>query len=337
VGTAYGEQVSFTTFLPVVSTGTLTFISTTTAICSGQVTGAGSSNVTSRGVCWSTSQNPTINDSHTTEGSGLGSFTSYIFGLSINTTYYVRAYATNSVGTAYGEQLTITTPPSCGIDTISDYDGNIYHTVPIGQQCWMRENLRTTHFADGAVIPDGSGAASSMQTPYRYIPNGDSLNIPVHGYLYNWPAVMHGANPSNSNPSGVQGICPWGWHIPSKTEFNQLVNYLGSQPQYVCGEDNRNVAKALSATTGWQLDADYCTVGNNPQTNNASGFTAFPSGAYYNGFMDFQTSSYFWSATQIVLDGNYNAYQLIIHMHDPHTTTFWCLQRYGASVRCLRN
>ncbi len=108
VGTAYGNQVSFTTLqitLPTVTTSPVTNITATTATSGGNVTDDGGATVTARGVCWSTSQNPTISDFHTIDGSGTGIFVSQMTGLLLVTNYYVRAYATNSVGTAYGDQL----------------------------------------------------------------------------------------------------------------------------------------------------------------------------------------------------------------------------------------
>ena len=103
---------SFTTAtygVPVVITAEVTNIMAATATCGGEVTYGGGFAVTERGVCWSTSPNPTISDSHTTDGGGTGVFTSSITGLTENTTYYVRAYATNSVGMSYGEQKSFTT------------------------------------------------------------------------------------------------------------------------------------------------------------------------------------------------------------------------------------
>ncbi|MBO5809643.1 MAG: DUF1566 domain-containing protein [Bacteroidales bacterium] len=111
-GTSYGEEKSFTTVeivLPTVTTNTVTNIKATTATCGGNVTSDGNSTVTARGVCWSTSPNPTINDNKTTDGSGTGSYTSNLTNLSDNTTYYVRAYATNEKGTSYGEEKSFTT------------------------------------------------------------------------------------------------------------------------------------------------------------------------------------------------------------------------------------
>jgi hypothetical protein len=96
---------------PTVTTVAISNIDKTTATGGGNVTADGGATVTARGICWSTSQNPTISGSHTTDGTGTGSFTSSMTGLTANTTYYVRAYATNSAGTAYGEQVSFTTLP----------------------------------------------------------------------------------------------------------------------------------------------------------------------------------------------------------------------------------
>ena len=111
--TSYGEEVSFTTLeklLPTVTTATeVTDIKVSRATCGGEVTFDGNVEVIARGICWSTSQNPTIEDNKTTDGSGVGIFTSHIPDLVPNTQYYVRAYATNEVGTAYGEEVSFTT------------------------------------------------------------------------------------------------------------------------------------------------------------------------------------------------------------------------------------
>ena len=95
--------------IPILSTTEITEITQTTATSGGNITDEGGATVTARGVCWSTSQNPTISDSKTEDGTGTGNFTSSISGLEPNTTYYVRAYATNSEGTGYGSELSFTT------------------------------------------------------------------------------------------------------------------------------------------------------------------------------------------------------------------------------------
>jgi hypothetical protein len=96
---------------PTVTTTAISEIDKTTATGGGNVTADGGAEVTARGICWSTSQNPTISGSHTTDGTGTGSFTSAMTSLTASTTYYVRAYATNSAGTAYGEEVSFTTLP----------------------------------------------------------------------------------------------------------------------------------------------------------------------------------------------------------------------------------
>ena len=112
-GTVYGNEVSFTTeqvtTSPTVTTTSVSNITANSAQSGGDVTDDGGLSVTARGVCWSTSLNPTIADDHTTDGSGAGNFVSLLTGLSQNTTYYVRAYATNSVGTSYGPEVSFIT------------------------------------------------------------------------------------------------------------------------------------------------------------------------------------------------------------------------------------
>ena len=112
VGTSYGTQLSFTTLgisLPTVTTAIPSSVTVNSAVSGGNVTSDGNSPVTQRGVCWSTSQNPTISNQLTVNGSGTGSFVSNITNLQPNTTYYIRAYATNSLGTSYGNQVTLLT------------------------------------------------------------------------------------------------------------------------------------------------------------------------------------------------------------------------------------
>ena len=140
--TVYGEQQSFTTRdgIPTLTTAEVTNITGATATCGGNITDNGGLTVTARGVCWSTSPNPTVADSHTTNGSGTGSFSSSITGLSVSTTYYVRAYATTAAGTGYGEQLSFTTRN--GIPTVTTID-----VINIG----------TTWAYSGGTITDDGG------------------------------------------------------------------------------------------------------------------------------------------------------------------------------------
>ena len=118
--------------------------------------------------------------------------------------------------------------PCLGAPTVTDIDGNVYNTVQLGNQCWMRENLRTTRFANGdSILIDPNpvpiyGWEDTNPNPYRYTPNNDSSVVSVYGYLYNWSALMRGDSCSYAVPSGVQGICPDGWHVPSFYEWEEL-------------------------------------------------------------------------------------------------------------------
>ena len=223
--------------------------------------------------------------------------------------------------------------PCSGAATVTDIDNNTYNTVQIGQQCWMKENLRTTRYANGTTIPLTSSSISTT-TSYRYNPHNDASTVPIYGYLYNWPALMHGASGSGNNPSGVQGICPTGWHVPSNAEWTQLESYVSSQTQYQCNSLSYNIAKSLASTTGWYTSTETCAVGNNLGTNNATGFSVFPAGQCFlydnecaHGF--FGSGAKLWSATQAyTVSFSYSWSDVFLSNNDNST---------GCSVRCLRD
>ena len=335
------KVVNTTTGVPVVVTGDVSSITSNTALCAANVTSDGGFPLTVKGVCWSTSPNPTVNNSHTSNGTATGAYSGYMTGLTASTTYYVRAYATNSNGTSYGTQKTFTTQGQCP-NTVSDYDGNTYATVMIGTQCWMNQNLRTTHYANGQSI-SLSTSSTSTSTAYRYYPDNNSSNVSTYGYLYNWPAVMHGAGSSNSNPSGVQGICPNGWHLPSHAEYVQLLNYLGGQTQYQCNGNSANIAKALASTTGWESSSTTCHVGNNPSSNNASGFSAPPAGEYFVGIDDhdydgnkgISLHAYFWTSWEYTIENTAIIIGLLYNGED--VKAYYNLKAGSVSVRCVHN
>ena len=219
--------------------------------------------------------------------------------------------------------------------TITDFDGNVYRTVKLGNQVWMAENLRTTRYADGTPIPLGTEASST--TAYRYYPDDNSTNVSDYGYLYNWAAVMNGSASSEANPSGVQGICPDGWHVPSEDEWDELENYVSSQSQYLCGGSSLRIAKALASEEGWNSSTDNCVVGYNPIANNATGFSARPAGGYFGYYSGFGYSATFWSATQYHSNSN-NAYFLRLSYDSyGHMYGYGTDKDLGYSVCCVRN
>ncbi|MBQ1605723.1 MAG: fibrobacter succinogenes major paralogous domain-containing protein, partial [Bacteroidales bacterium] len=215
-----------------------------------------------------------------------------------------------------------------------DYDENIYETVLIGEQCWMKENLRTTHYADGTFIPLKTTTISS-NTAYRYLPDENENNVSIYGYLYNRPAAMHGESGSSANPSNVQGICPNGWHLPSDAEWTQLTDYLSSHSEYQCDDVTTKIAKSLASTTGWRSSTTTCAVGNIPENNNSTGFSVYPAGDYNGSYNDFGRSAYFWSATGLY-DGAAGYYRNLVYSNSNVNRHIYD-NFFGVSVRCIRD
>jgi uncharacterized protein (TIGR02145 family) len=230
-GTAYGDELSFTTgnYEPAtIAMSDIGSFGSSYAVASVSIVSSGGAPVSDWGVCWNTAGNPTINDSrwNITGRMVKVRFTTVLAGLSPGTTYYARAYATNITGTSYGDLLSFTTlieePPINYNDglvygSVADIDGNHYKTIQTGSQTWMAENLRTTRFNDGEVIPvaEDNKSWSSLKTPgYCWYNNDPLTHKEIYGALYNWYAVNTGK------------LCPSGWHSPDTKEFNTLVKSI---------------------------------------------------------------------------------------------------------------
>jgi uncharacterized protein (TIGR02145 family) len=339
-GTSYGEEKSFTTLVGPLSSVSIIDRCVGEGVINVTCTCWVSDDnypVTARGICWNTSSDPTLDDEHTTDGSGSGTFISEVKNIPANTDIYVSAYSTNDGGTTYSGSIRLNTYNKDGQAcmsgaTVSDRDGNTYNTVQIGEQCWMKENLKTTKYADGTSIAQGS--TTSFDVAYWYYPDNNESNKVTYGLLYNWKAVMGTAFSSNTNPSGVQGICPTGWHVPSVDEWNQLTDYVSSRCQYRCNPSVGYIAKALASSMGWESSTKTCAVGNVQSENNATGFSALPAGGFGDNYTPFGGSAYYWSATELY-SGTARGFFL---KYDSQMKGSYSAFTYkGCSVRCLRD
>ena len=222
---------------------------------------------------------------------------------------------------------------------VTDIDGNVYDAVKIGNQVWMAENLRTTRYANGDLIPVGT--SSSEYDPYRYIPNNDESLVSKYGYLYNYVAVAHGEDKGNDSKAIIQGVCPKGWHLPSKSELEQLVSYMSTQELYCASGNSNHLAKALASTSGWAASTTVDAVGNNQTANNATGFTALPifnddevvdgSGGFY---------CFFWCGGGSYVDyedHHLRAKGYYLTNDNPEIEIGSFMGRGRNSVRCIRN
>ena len=507
--------------LPAVITSDPSNISGSTARCGGRVFMQGNEPIINRGLCWSTSPSPTIEDHATSGGAGTGNYECTLTGLTGSTLYYVRAYATNSNGTSYGNQksfvtnnqisvyydanggtgtmnsqdfivgipqnlatstftrigytfegwntepdgsgvsysdqqnisissdltlyaqwriqtyiisfypngpsdsiLTLTCPYgdsivlpiptfsypnhffigwstqmdgncswyrgqqtiapisnmtlyaqwqenierlSCPARIIStneigedsvihavlDHEGNRYKIVRIGNQCWLRENMRcTTSSSTGIplVINSHDSATVSISGKralyYQNLPSNASNG---YGLLYNWNAavdtfnVLYGETSADDVPSHAvsatfpshrRGICPKGWHLPSSEEWDSLTTFLQGHDNFVCGENATHIAQAIASEMGWVSYFDDCSVGDSTSANNSSFFSLTPSGTFSGNFNGMGYFSSVWSATETSLA---SAVTQNLSYNLPYPTQNSKGKSLACSVRCLRD
>jgi uncharacterized protein (TIGR02145 family) len=335
-GTGYGSLDSFTTLTPVVlptiSTTSLSGITTSSATTGGNVTSDGGAAVSERGVVWDTSSMPTITlSTKTSNGLGTGNFTSAITGIAPNTIYYVRAYATNSAGTAYGNELTfnaIQGVPCPGTPIVTDIDGNTYNTVQIGMQCWTKENLKVSKYNDGTLIPlDSSGGTSgnfqdetwfSRTTGARSIYEHSQTNFSNYGYLYNWYAAK---GITSSGSTNYKNICPTGWHVPTDRGWDTLITFLGGE-NFAGGK-----MKSINSTL-WESP--------NSGATDESGFSGLPAGYRDSdgSFRNIRYGAYFWNATEYNTNEVYLR-ELGTNFNNIYHNAPWFNKTMGNSLRCI--
>jgi len=197
--------------------------------------------------------------------------------------------------------------------TIIDPTIDEYEPLTIGTQVWMTKNMRNRHDSEGNLLKEGTDY-------YNY--NSESEE---YGLLYSWDAAMK--------------VCPEGWHLPSDQEWQQLKMYVSSQNRYVYDGDIKKIAKSLASTTDWKWDDHEGTVGNFPQTNNSTGFSALPANCYDPRKPDATTNpkerADFWTSTP-----NYNNegaiyYYLCSNSSSLSQSHFY--KKAGLSVRCVKD
>jgi uncharacterized protein (TIGR02145 family) len=343
VGVAYGNEESFTTLAapepPSVSTNAATSVEEYAATMNGEVTSDGGAAVSERGFYFGTSTDPASTGTLVPEGSGTGSFSNTLSGLDASTTYYYVAYATNTEGTAFGSEMSFTTlkPDITGqTGTLSDIDGNSYNWIGIGKQAWMAENLWTTRFADGTEIPNVQNntewdALSATDTAYCWY-NNTTENRDTYGGLYTWTAAMYGAASSDANPSGVQGVCPDGWHLPSDEEWKEMEMFLGMT------REEADKTQWRGTDEGGKLKESGTDHWSDPNTGatNESGFTALPGGHRYTDglYGNISFGARYWTTSQ--LDG-VSAYARFLYHQYSNVQRNGYDKDHGFSVRCVRD
>jgi uncharacterized protein (TIGR02145 family) len=400
--------------LAVVSTTPVTNITGTTATSGGNVTSDGGAAITAKGVCWGTVANPSTADSKSTDGTATGQFVSAITGLVAGTIYHIRAYVANSVGTAYGSDLSFTTlgkvplsvtqpatkisvaeatlngsvnandlsttvtfeygstvsygntatatqsPVTGNIVTIvsedisglsagttyhfrvkavnsvgttfgdditfttnqTDIDGNIYHTIAIGTQVWMKENLKTTKYNDGTAIPNitDNTAWVTLNTGAYSDYSNTPANSTTYGRLYNWYVVDNNAATKVAS-NGGKNVCPTGWHVPGDAEWTTLTTSLGGES--VAGGKLKEIG-----LTHWLTP--------NIGATNEMDFTALPGGTRNeDGTCDgIGIGGDWWSSTEysaMIAWGRYMIYNDAVVPKDDVSKID------GISVRCVRD
>jgi uncharacterized protein (TIGR02145 family) len=280
VGTVYGTETNFTTIAiaPTLTTTAVSSITKYAASAGGTITSNGGTVITASGICWSTTATPTTSNFKTTDGTTSGTFTSSLTGLTAGTTYYVRAYATNAIGTSYGANESFTTLSTPVAQT----------SVLIGTQRWTDKNLNVANYRNGEAITyaanatEWAAANAAGEGAYTYLRFASGDGGATYGKLYNWYAV-----------NNVRGLAPTGYHIPTKAEWATLrsidptgftfrSNTTDWGASFTNSNDNLIVSNRISTPVG----------------DNSTGFNALPGGSEYPyGNQGWYGSAIFWTAT----------------------------------------
>jgi uncharacterized protein (TIGR02145 family) len=205
--------------------------------------------------------------------------------------------------------------------TVTDIDNNVYHTVIIGKQTWMSENLKVTKYRNGNPIPnviDNTQWGKLTTGAYCDYYN-NTTNVATYGRLYNWHAIHDNRN-----------IAPTGWHVASDAEWKTLSDYINSV------NSGLNLGKAMAFTSGWKISTSVGDIGNDQASNNSSGFSALPGGYHSKdgNYYFIQEMALWWSATEA---DSAKSYYRSLYYGGVDLTRSSAYKEFGYAVRCVKD
>jgi len=301
-----GYAGNVTKVVPTVETYDVYNITDSSAMVMGYVISEGDDTVLVSGIVWSTLPNPTVDlPTKITGNTRTGSYIHNILGLTEYTTYYVRAFATNSIGTGYGVEWEFST-----YGYVFDYDGNFYIGTVVGTQVWLASNMKTTHLNDGTPITNVTDSATwvNLSTPGYVWYNNDAVTYADYGILYNWMTVNTGL------------LCPVGWHVPTEAEANIAITFAGG-PLLAGGYYKEpGTAHWLEPNTGFVLDTEFGLLPGGYRTD-------------LGVFGGIGTNGTWWTSTKLAIDptgfsATYDSAEMIVNTGS---------EKNGASIRCIKD
>ena len=318
---------------------------------------------TEYGFVWGVSEDAlttTVSGSDVSAMTSDGDFEAAIKGLpACGDTVWFAAYAKSSQckDLIYGDTMMFVVcgrgqdaKPCLFTPTVKDHEGNVYNTVQIGTQCWMKENMRCKTSPKGYLT---KGDTSSYSAAHYYDNTASTIPLKERGLFYNWAGVLDTilTEPTMASFINRRGICPEGWHVPSEKDWSIMEEYIDSL--YQCTDtvyeegslyaNTPKVAKSLAYTKYWQESNQLCTPGKNLDDNNTTGFSAIPvgywEGLYYNNFIQENSSTKFHSSTSFL--GTFgtkgSSYISITYGTSFLHQTYGTYRSCGWSVRCVRD
>jgi uncharacterized protein (TIGR02145 family) len=214
------------------------------------------------------------------------------------------------------------------LPTITDIDGNVYHYIKIGTQTWMVENLRTTRYRNGDIIPTTSPYTQNISTEsnakYQWPAGGNDANLEKYGRVYTGYAAYDSRN-----------LAPTGWRVANAADWKVLRDYLQANGyNYDKTSDENKYAKSLASKTDWSSSSTVGTPGNQPELNNQSGFNGYPAGwRTQSGTFQYLGSQAMWWAIAegLMYESGVNIYNSAVNVQGSVN-----YMNYAMSVRCIK-